>query len=109
MTSATATMVRMTATNARAFHAGARSTPEYACPLRGVDPVLLGSRALMPPSSLFYSARLASPVRGTGVVVSQVCPTSLVTSSSWRIAHLVRERFFTPRLTVIVRLLSAPA
>jgi hypothetical protein len=74
MMSATATMARMTATSARA------PTPEYACPLRGVDPVLLGSRTLMPPSSLFYSTRLASPVRGTDVVVSPACVTILVTS-----------------------------
>jgi hypothetical protein len=59
MTSATATMARMMATNARAFHAGPRSTPEYACPLRGVDPVLPGPRRVMRRS---YSARLASSV-----------------------------------------------
>jgi hypothetical protein len=54
-----ATMARMMATNARAFHAGPRSTPEYACPLRGVDPVLPGPRRVMRRS---YSARLASSV-----------------------------------------------
>ena len=59
MTSATATMARMMATNARAFHAGPRSTPEYACPLRGVDPVLPGPRSVMGRS---YSARLALSV-----------------------------------------------
>ena len=32
------------------------------------------------PSSLFYGARLASPVRGTDVVVSTACVTILVTS-----------------------------
>src|ERR1700738_442003 len=42
ITSATATMARMMATNARALHAGARPTLE--CPLRGVDPVLSGTR-----------------------------------------------------------------
>ena len=81
MTSATATMARMMARNAGAFHAGPRSTPEYACPLRGVDPVLLGSRTVMDaPSSFFYSARLPwSVVRGADVVVFTALVTVLLT------------------------------
>jgi hypothetical protein len=49
--------------------------------LGGVDPVLLGSRTLMPPSSLFYSARLASRVvRGAEGVAYPACVTILLTS-----------------------------
>jgi hypothetical protein len=80
MTSATATMARVMATNARALHAGARPTLE--CPLRGVDPVLSGPRTVMDaPSSFFYSARLPSPVvRGADVAVLLACATILLTS-----------------------------
>ena len=53
------------------------STPEYACPLRGVDPVLPGPRRVM---RRFYSARLASSVVwGADAAVLLACVTILLT------------------------------